>query len=141
MIFFLFRRPAAPSSGVSGSVTGFSGSVAGSAVSGSRRRVPAGSRVRAQQSSNNLQTQLNLSGGTDKRTRIPPRQRVRNPNLPGTKFSCYSNFQERQFSEILTMSNQNQMIIFRVSSTTAISFRYCSRRRIRSSPICIRQRR
>ena len=96
MIFFLFRRPAAPSSGVSGSVTGFSGSVAGSAVSGSRRRVPAGSRVRAQQSSNNLQTQLNLSGGTDKRTRIPPRQRVRNPNLPGTKFSCYSNFQERQ---------------------------------------------
>ena len=84
IIFFLFRRPAAPSNGVSGSVTGISGSVAGSAVSGSRRRVPAGSRVRAQQSSNNLQTQLNLSGGDDRRTRIPPRQRVRNPNLPGT---------------------------------------------------------
>ena len=83
-VFFLFRRPTVPQTGVSGSVTGISGSVAGSAVSGSRRRVPAGSRVRAQQSSNNLQTQLNLSGGTDRRTRIPPRQRVRNPNLPGT---------------------------------------------------------
>ena len=72
----LFRRPAASQAGISGSV-------AGSAVSGSRRRVPADPRVRAQQSSNNLQTQLNLQAGTDRRTRIPPRTRVRNPNLPG----------------------------------------------------------
>jgi len=70
------RRPAASQAGISGSV-------AGSAVSGSRRRVPADPRVRAQQSSNNLQTQLNLQAGTDRRTRIPPRTRVRNPNLPG----------------------------------------------------------
>jgi len=47
-------------------------------LTGSRRRVPADSRIRAQQNSFNRQQAVE-----DKRTRPPLRTRVRNPNLPG----------------------------------------------------------
>ena len=54
-------------------------------LTGSRRRVPADSRIRAQQNSFNRQQAVE-----DKRTRPPLRTRVRNPNLPGIRNRhCY----------------------------------------------------
>ena len=63
----------------------YSPTVGQAALTGSRRRVPADSRIRAQQNSFNRQQAVE-----DKRTRPPPRTRVRNPNLPGIKTYCYS---------------------------------------------------
>jgi len=66
------------------------GSVAGSAVTGSRRRVPAGDRLRAQGASQNRQNvgnirtgQTSLNPQTVGGGRTRQRTRVRNPNLPG----------------------------------------------------------
>ena len=63
----------------------YSPTVGQAALTGSRRRVPADSRIRAQQNSFNRQQAVE-----DKRTRPPLRTRVRNPNLPGKKTYCFS---------------------------------------------------
>ena len=63
----------------------FSPTVGQAVLTGSRRRVPADSRIRAQQNSFNRQQAVE-----DKRTRPPLRTRVRNPNLPGIRNRhCY----------------------------------------------------